>query len=209
MTSVSAAAVPAVTPYGNIQLAVSRTQRRSERDERRLLKRLSRRDDAALRELYDEFGPTTFGFLLRMLRDRATAEDVQQQVFLEVWQRADTYDPRRAGLLTWIMTIARSRGIDELRRRVPEPREPDGAIALLDSAASRDEPQVDALVEQWHLAHLLTRLPAGEADLLRRRFYGGQSQSEIAQATGIPLGTIKTRMLSGLETLRRLMEEER
>ncbi len=209
MTSFSAAAVPAASPYGSIQLAVSRTQRRSERDERRLLKRLRRRDDAALRELYDEFGTTTFGFLLRTLRDRATAEDVQQQVFLEVWQRAESYDPRRAGLLTWIMTIARSRAIDELRRRVPEPREPGGAVALLDSASSQAPSQVDVLVEQWHLAHLLTRLPASEADLLRRRFYDGQSQSEIAQATGVPLGTVKTRMLSGLETLRQLMEEER
>jgi RNA polymerase sigma-70 factor (ECF subfamily) len=209
MTTVPATLAPAVAPYGSIEPAVLRTNRRSERDERRLVKRLRRRDDAALRELYDAFGPTTFGFLLRILKDRATAEDVQQQVFLEIWQRADSYDPRRAGLLTWIMTIARSRAIDELRRRVPEPREPVGAIAQLDAAAGRDDAHVDALVDQWHLAHLLARLPVGEADLLRRRFYDGQSQSEIAAATGIPLGTIKTRMLSGLETLRTLMEEER
>lgn len=174
--------------------------------DRRLIARLERRDRDALSELYDRFGTATFGFLTAILRDRATAEDVQQQVFLEVWQRAALYDPERASVLTWILTIARSRAIDELRRRVPEPRDPSGAVAVLDS--SHDAARVDELVEQWHLAHLLGRLPAGEADVLRRRFYEEQTQTEIAAATGIPLGTVKARMTSGLQGLRRMLEEE-
>jgi RNA polymerase sigma-70 factor, ECF subfamily len=79
-----------------------------DRAERRLAKRLARRDDDALRELYELHGRATFGFLVRVLGERAEAEDVQQQVFLEAWQRAERYDPERGGLLTWLLQIARS-----------------------------------------------------------------------------------------------------
>lgn len=171
---------------------------------RRLAERLAAREEAALEEAYARFGRTTFGFLLKALRDRATAEDVQQQVWLEVWQRAGQYDPARAGLLTWVMLIARSRAVDQLRRRVPEPHDPAASPALEEPVESA----VDGLVEQWHMAHLLRQLPHEEADLLRRRFYAGQSQSEIASATGVPLGTVKMRMVSGLRRLREMMERE-
>jgi RNA polymerase sigma-70 factor, ECF subfamily len=172
--------------------------------EQQLARRLADRDPAALREVYDRYGRTSFGFLLRALRDRATAEDVQQQVFLEVWQRAAQFDARRGGLLTWIMLIARSRAIDHLRRRIPEPRDPTSSPAL-DTAV---EPAVDALVEHWHMAHLLHQLPHDEAELLRQRFYDGLSQREIASKTGMPLGTVKMRMVSGLDRLRAMMEGE-
>lgn len=132
------------------------------RVERRLAAALARRDPDALRSVHAEHGATVFGLLLRVLGDRATAEDVCQQVFLEVWQRGDRFAPWRGSVLTWVMTIARSRAIDQLRRRIPEPREPAGALALLegdhDPAAA-----VDALLEQWRFAHLLRRLPAAEA----------------------------------------------
>jgi RNA polymerase sigma-70 factor (ECF subfamily) len=141
------------------------------------------------------------------VRDAGAAEDVQQQVFLDVWRRADEFDPARGSLLTWIMTITRSRAIDHLRRRTPEPADQDAILAQLDAAATA--PATDALIEQWHMVDLLRRLPPAEADVLRRRFYGGASQSQIAADTGIPLGTVKTRMVSGLQRLRTLMEEAR
>src|SRR5215470_5501164 len=97
---------------------------RPPRVDRRLAARLRAGDDDALAEAYRIYGATTFGFLVRLLGDRASAEDVQQQVYLEAWRRAGDYDPRRGGLLTWLLTIARSRAIDHLRRRVPEPRDP-------------------------------------------------------------------------------------
>jgi len=174
------------------------------RDDRRLAKRLRRREPDALREVYDAFGGAVFGFLMQMLDDRATVEDVQQQVFLEVWQHSDRYDPRRASLLTWILVIARSRAIDHLRRRIPEPRDPIGGIALFEEG---DE-YVDELLEHWRMAHLLRTLPDEEADLLRRRFYEDRTQVEIAAATGIPLGTVKSRMASGLRRLAGELEAE-
>lgn len=175
-------------------------------EEDRLVARLRDRDPGALRELYDRFGRITFGFLLKTLRDRGAAEDVQQQVFFEVWRRSGSFDPERGKLLTWVMTIARSRAIDHMRRRVPEPVDPE--LAARSVEAPSDPGAIDALAEQWRLRALLDRLPAAEAELLRLRFYAGLSQSEIAGRNGIPLGTVKTRMVSGLQRLREMIEEE-
>jgi RNA polymerase sigma-70 factor, ECF subfamily len=175
--------------------------------DRRLADGLGRRDAAALRELHERCGGSVFGFLVRTLGDRGAAEDVFQQVFLEAWQRGPAYDPERAGPMTWLLSIARSRAIDHMRRRVPEPRDPAGSLALLEGA-SDPAADVDALLESWRLAHLLDRLPDAESDVLRRRFYREQTQREIAADTGIPLGTVKMRMVQGLGRLRTLLDEE-
>jgi len=175
-------------------------------EESRLIEGLREREPAALREAYDRFGRATFGFLLKTLGDRGAAEDVQQQVFLEIWRRADRFDPERGRLLTWVMTIARSRAIDHLRRRVPEPIDPEVAARRVEPSSGAGE--IDALVEQWRMRALLDRLPEAEAELLGLRFYGGLSQSEIAEREGIPLGTVKTRMVSGLRRLRGMIEGE-
>lgn len=175
-------------------------------EEECLVEGLRDRDPGALQEAYDRFGRITFGFLVKTLGDRGAAEDVQQQVFLEIWRRADRFDPERGKLLTWVMTIARSRAIDHLRRRVPEPIDPETAAAAADAPSG--DAEIEALVDQWRMRALLDRLPATESELLRLRFYGGFSQSEIAAREGIPLGTVKTRMFSGLRRLREMIEEE-
>ena len=182
-------------------------RRAPDRAELRLAARLRDGDPDALAEMYRQFGATTFGFLLRALRDRSTAEDVQQQVFTEVWRRAGEYDPERAGLLTWTMTIARSRAIDHLRRRIPEPRDPDVAARTIESGQDTAL-EGDALAERWRMAHYLGRLPEEERSLLRMRFYEELSQTEIADRTGIALGTVKARMVRGLRRLRELIEAE-
>lgn len=157
--------------------------------------------------LMEAHGRTILGYLTQLLADRATAEDVLQQVLLEVWQRASSYDAARASLLTWVLMIAKSRALDELRRRVPEPLDPAAAAehAALNQLAE-DEPE--RLLERWRIAALLERLPREEASLLRLRFYDGLSQTEIAARTGISPGTIKTRMVNGLAQLRTLLEAE-
>jgi RNA polymerase sigma-70 factor (ECF subfamily) len=175
----------------------------------RFRRAVQRRDRKTLEEVHAEYAPTVLGYLINVLGDRGRAEDVHQQVFLEVWQRAPDYDPGRASVLTWIMTIARSRAIDELRRRVPEPRDPVESPSLALAADDDPERSPDALVERWRVAHLLSRLRPDEAQLLRMRFYEDLSQSEIAERTAIPLGTVKMRMVSALERLRELVEEEK
>jgi RNA polymerase sigma-70 factor (ECF subfamily) len=178
------------------------------RPTRGLARALQRRDRVVLESIYGDYAPTVLGYLINAMGDRGAAEDVHQQVFLEVWQRAPSYDPGRASILTWIMTIARSRAIDELRRRVPEPQDP-GEHGRLGLAVDPDpERSPDALVERWRVAHLLSRLRPEEGELLRMRFYEGLSQSEIAERTEIPLGTVKMRMVGALRRLRDLIQEE-
>lgn len=178
-----------------------------ERAELRLAARLRDGDPNALADIYRQYGATTFGYLVRVLHHRGAAEDVQQQVYTELWRRAGEFDPERAGLLTWTMTITRSRAIDYLRRRVPEPRDPDVAARTIE-AGQGVEAESDALADRWRMAHYLGRLPEDERVLLRLRFYEELSQTEIAERTGVALGTVKARMVRGLRRLREMIETE-
>lgn len=181
-------------------------RRQPTRDEKRLAQRLRRRDRGVLADLYATYGRATFGFLLRALDDRGAAEDVQQQVFLEAWQRGPDYDPRRAAPGTWLMTIARSRAIDHMRRRRPEPVDPHVAAGLDAGAPDR---ALAELHDSWWLAATLAELPHDEAEPLRLRFAQGLSQVEIAELLELPLGTVKTRMTRALGRLRVAIEEQR
>jgi RNA polymerase sigma-70 factor (ECF subfamily) len=178
------------------------------RDDRRLAAALRAGDQRALETFHARYGATVFGYLLHVMRDRAAAEDVFQTVMTEVWRRAGRFDPERGSLVTWTLTIARSRAIDELRRRRPEPLdpadlpEPSGA-----DGAAATAPQDQAL-DRWRMAHLLSLLPVEERRLLELRFYAELTQTEIAAETGLALGTVKSRMVRGLERLRGLMDEE-
>jgi RNA polymerase sigma-70 factor (ECF subfamily) len=182
-------------------------RRDPDRAERRLAGRLRRGDPDALAEVHGTYGGLVLGYLRGALRDPATAEDVHQEVFLEVWRRGPGYDPDRASLGTWIMLIARSRAIDHLRRRIPEPLDPHATGAGSEPEDPAASP--DLLVERWAMAVHLARLPEEQARILRMRFHEGLSQTEIAERTGIPLGTVKTYMVRGLRRLRELMEAER
>jgi RNA polymerase sigma-70 factor (ECF subfamily) len=191
MTSGRAAAAAAGAPASLAQRA-----------DRRTATALRSGDPQGLEAVHAQCGSAVFSYLRHVLRDRAAAEDVFQQVFTEIWRRGSQYDPSRGSLSTWALTIARSRAVDELRRRRPEPLDP----ADLPEAPA-PAPQ-DAALDRWRMVNLLARLPAEERELLRLRFYGELSQTEIAQRTGLPLGTIKSRMVRGLERLRGLLDEE-
>ena len=154
--------------------------------------------------MHARFGRPVLGYLRGALGDPVAAEDVLQQVLLEVWRRGPQYDPERGSLAAWVMTIARSRAIDELRRRRPEPVDP----TALDEGALAEEAEADRLLERWRMAALLGLLPEDEAELLRLRFYDELTQVEIAERTGVALGTVKTRMVRALERLRTLLDEE-
>jgi RNA polymerase sigma-70 factor, ECF subfamily len=170
--------------------------------DRRLAARLTGDDPRALEEIHARSGAAVFSYLRRILRDAGTAEDVFQQVFAEVWRRRLEYDPARSALTTWLFTIARSRALDEQRRRHPWPVDP----AALPEAV--EPPTHDAEIDQWLVADLLGSLPALERELLQLRFYDELSQTEIAARTGLPLGTVKTRMVRALARLRERMDED-
>lgn len=173
--------------------------------ERRIVDGLHRRDPDAVRTLYDEYGPSTLALLDRTLHDRFAAEDVCQQVLMEAWERSSSYDPARASLHTWIGTIARSRAIDHMRRRVPEPRDP--SLPDLPSLSAHNEPGIDP-IERMAIVDLLRKLPPEESEVIWLHFHFGLSQSQIAAHTGMPLGTVKSRTASALRHLRQMMAEE-
>lgn len=170
--------------------------------DRRLADGLKVGDPRALEAVHAQCGATVFGYLRHVLRDRDLAEDVFQQVFTEVWRRGAAFDPGRGSLTTWVLTIARSRAIDELRRRRAQPLDP---AELPEPAAPAPQ---DAAIERWRMAHFLSRLPEEERELLRLRFYAELTQTEIAARLDVPLGTVKSRMVRGLERLRGLLDEE-
>ncbi|MEO5899338.1 MAG: sigma-70 family RNA polymerase sigma factor [Ilumatobacteraceae bacterium] len=181
---------------------LKRAAGRSALTDERVARLLRRGDAGALEAVYERYGAVVFGYLRGALGDNGRAEDVLQQVMTEVWARAERYDPARGSLITWIMLIARSRAIDELRRS-PAPTwelsgDRDVALAVNDD---------DELVERWRIADLLRRLPADEHEVLRLRFYAALSQTEIAERTDTPLGTVKAQMVRGLSRLRVMVGE--
>jgi RNA polymerase sigma-70 factor (ECF subfamily) len=177
--------------------------------ELRIAAGLRRRDPDAVRALYAEYGPGALALLSDAIRDRGAVEDVYQQVLLEAWLRGRSYDPARASLRTWLATIARSRAIDHLRRRIPEPHDPASPIhASMCDHRTMSEP-VTQLVDRVTLEQLLERLTPEEAEVVRLRWQVGLSQSQIAAHTGLPLGTVKSRTASALRRLRAMLEEER
>jgi RNA polymerase sigma factor (sigma-70 family) len=165
----------------------------------------ARAEESALAELYDRHGRVAYGLALRILRDPALAEDAVQEAFLGVWRAAATFVPERAQASSWILTLVHRRAVDlvrrEERRRV-EPLEdearPDAEGSAADVAWLR--------LERERVQEALRRLPDHEREALELAYYGGFTQSQLAERLGVPVGTIKSRMFSGLARLRELLE---
>ena len=175
-------------------------------DEPRLVQLLSAiagGDEAALRTLYDLTSPKLFGVILRIQKDRGMAEDVLQDVYLRVWQRAESYAPQAGRPLSWLCTIARNRAIDGLRRRgeVQGPAHEDGEDWVERLIDPRDD--AAALMDRDALALCLGRLEGDHRACVVLAYCEGWSREELAERYGRPVNTIKTwlhRALAGLKT---------
>lgn len=168
-----------------------------------LMHRIARdADEAAFAALFDHFAPRVKGFLMKSGASAALAEDCAQDVMATVWRKAAMFDPARASVATWIFTIARNRRIDLLRREArPEPED------LTWGPEAEADPS-DALEMQQDTARLgeaIALLPPNQRELIERAYYGDLSHSEIARITGLPLGTIKSRIRLALEKLRQTL----
>ena len=159
-------------------------------------------DRAAYGAIFQHFAPRVKAFLMKSGSDAAFAEELAQDVMVTVWHKAAQFDPARASLSTWIFTIARNRRIDHFRRtRRPEPED-------LDWGANEEPDAADiyqTAEETRRLGAALTTLPEAQRALIERAYYGDLSHSEIAAQTGLPLGTIKSRIRLALERLRQTM----
>ncbi|MBV1865806.1 MAG: sigma-70 family RNA polymerase sigma factor [Rhodobacteraceae bacterium] len=159
-------------------------------------------DEAAFALLFNHFAPRIKGFLMKSGADAAAAEECAQDVMVTLWQKAAQFDPTRASAATWIFTIARNRRIDVFRRQNrPEPTDlpwgPEPEAEAADALALQQETR--------KLSAALDALPAKQKDIVKRAFYGELSHAELAEETGLPLGTIKSRIRLALERLRRAM----
>ena len=170
-----------------------------------LLAQMARGVEPALAELYDRFGRIAYGLALRVLRDRALAEDAVQDAFLGAWRTAVAFDPGRGSASTWLMTLVHRRAVD-LVRREDRRRADQLDDAPIGSTDATDE-QAEVREERRRVQGALARLPEDQREALELAYYGGLTQSELAERLGVPLGTVKSRMFAGLAKLRDLLAE--
>ena len=183
----------------------NKTSSRAELDD--LLVRVGRdKDKSAFTTLFAYFAPRIKSFLLRLGSDMSTAEELAQEAMIMVWRRAETYNPAQAGASTWIFTIARNKRIDRLRRDgrpVPD---------MLDPAMMPDLPEtgMDAVTrgqEEDKLREALKKLPEEQAKMIFAAYYEEKSHREISEESGLPLGTVKSRIRLALSRLRANLDE--
>jgi RNA polymerase sigma-70 factor (ECF subfamily) len=178
-----------------------------EKPDAELLQAIAERDEHALALLYDRYRLILFGLTMRILNSRPEAEDVLQEVLLQVWRRASDFDPLRGKPFTWLVMLARSRAIDRLRQL--------GVRDRLTESVAREAPEEasDASVDTLHseqreiVKRALAELPEEQRRVLLLAYFEGLTQAEIAALLATPLGTVKTRMRAGMKKLRELLKE--
>jgi RNA polymerase sigma factor (sigma-70 family) len=170
-----------------------------------LLALCSRADESALGELYDRYGRVAYGLALRIVRDRALAEDAVQEAFLAVWRAAGTFSAEHGKPSTWILTLVHRRAVDLVRREERRRSEPLEDVAQPTGEATDEEAWLRA--QRQVVQEALRKLPPEQREAIELASYGGFTQSELAERLGQPLGTIKSRMFTGLGRLRELLAE--
>ena len=168
---------------------------------------VSRSDESALAELYDRIGGTAYGLAYRVLRDEALAEDAVQEAFLGLWRSAGSFVPERAKASTWILTLVHRRAVDVVRREQRRRTEP--LEAAPEPAEGSAEEAAWLRLDRERVQAALAQLPDQQREAIELAYYGGYTQSELADRLGQPIGTIKSRMFAGLARLRELLDDER
>lgn len=159
-------------------------------------------DQAAFAELFQHFAPRVKAFLIRSGSDSALAEECAQEVMATLWHKAHLFDPSRASVTTWVFTIARNKRIDALRKQ----RRPEPESLTWGPEAEPDQEDVVALQQETaQLRDAILALPEAQRELIVKAYFGDLSQREIASQTGLPLGTIKSRIRLALDRLRHAM----
>jgi RNA polymerase sigma-70 factor (ECF subfamily) len=173
-----------------------------------LVERMAHGDRGAFAAFYDRFAPLAFGLIRRILREPAEAEEVLQEVFFELWQAAGQYDALRGSPAAWVATRARSRAIDRVRSL--RTRDERVAAEVESAAAQPAEPPPDIaaqVVERTSVRGALAQLLPAQREVIELAYLGGLTHTEISSRLKQPLGTVKTRIRSGLQSLRELLGE--
>ena len=176
-----------------------------------LLEHISNQDRDALATLYERFGRRVFSLAVRILSDSVSAEEVTQDVFMSVWRRGATYVSKKGKFTTWLFSIAHNRTIDELRKRRRDLSRTNDDIDDHLNLKSGDVSPADATVAQSEYAKIraaMEDLPEEQKNVVELSYFKGLTQTEIAEKTGQPLGTVKTRMRLALKKLRKALSAE-
>lgn len=180
----------------------------SEREDQSLLAAIARKEAAALAEFYDHYAPRLYGLALKIVRNQAVAEDVLQEVFLAIWNKAGQFDQQRGNLMGWITILCRNRAIDALRSmKNRSSRSYELNEEILSGKPNGDE-RSDPLHQlsnndlEKQVKAALNKLPEEQKSLIFMAYFEGLSQTEISERLKIPLGTVKTRIRAGMGKLR-------
>lgn len=172
-------------------------------EEARLAHRVARGDQQAFFELYERLSAKVFGLAKHILGEPMAAEEVAQEVFLKLWQRADQYDPNRGKLATWLLTITRHAALDRIRRLSRRPQRAESVRLNEEWRPSLSDPDFDTDEARWRSLHFaLQDLPPEQMQVIALAYFQGMSHSEIAKYLELPLGTVKTRIRLGMAKLR-------
>lgn len=172
-----------------------------------LLEKISRRDSSALSELYDRHSTLLFSIIMRILNEKVESEDILQEVFINIWERAEMYDQRIGNPIAWLCRIARNRAVDRLRSKNYRSRAKESDIENFHEMFAADystNPEQRAILsgQQEEILIALTSLPNEQKELIEFAYFRGYTQSELAEYFKIPLGTVKTRIRTAMSILR-------
>lgn len=172
------------------------------------MERLVQRDPSALEDLYDRYSRSVFSLVLRILQQAATAEEVVQDIFLQLWRNAARYEPGRGPLEPWLLTMARYRALDTLRLKSQKQRSREDDIADRPFASWAPSPEalLDRETRAARVRKVMSTLPELQRRAIELAFFEGMSHSEIAAAMAEPLGTVKSWIRNGLSRLRQELE---
>lgn len=173
----------------------------SSEDDAALLRRVRRGEETAMAALFDRYSKVVYSVALRVLRDPAAAEDVLQEVFMQIWRNPDGFEATRGSLGGWLAVVSRNRSIDALRRKRPVDQIDD--LALASNYNLANEAERDSMMEKAR--GIILHLPIEQRKTLEMAFFDGLTHTEIAEMTGDPLGTVKTRIRSALASLRKAL----
>lgn len=167
-----------------------------------LIDRVRASEQQAMTEIFDRYARLVYSVAVRVLKDNGQAEDVTQEIFFQLWQSPESFLASRGSLASWLLVIARNRAIDRLRqRRYAEP-----ADEMIIASATNLENEVECSIMMQRVQRFMGDLPADQQQSLQLAFWEGLSHSKIAERTGQPLGTVKTRIRSALTNLRKRLE---
>ncbi len=197
--------------FNPLVLAVLTEQMQRNKEDVSLLERIQRRDEQSLAKLYDRYAALLYTLAFRIVSTQEESEDIVQEAFLQVWNKANSYIKDRGTVYSWITTLTRNKAIDRVRSKRYKQQSKETRLDEIDKTPATHSPNPHQTVVLKEYQEIVTaaqkKLSSIEAKILELSYYGGYSQAEIAQILKMPLGTVKTKMRQGIIKLRQLVRQ--